>query len=86
MIHTNYQPTRKGLIQSRIDHEKEQAIQATIRCPEAKAELMRGLYGTKSLQAEAIAARDPVAVAEFQRQHLRYSDRGDFTRCYRGGF
>ena len=24
--------------------------------------------------------------AEMQRKHLRYSDRGDFTRCYRGGF
>lgn len=24
--------------------------------------------------------------AEMQRKHLNYSDRGDFTRCYRGGF
>ncbi|ARM69571.1 hypothetical protein HOR78_gp07 [Pseudomonas phage KNP] len=24
--------------------------------------------------------------AEMQHKHLRYSDRGDFTRCYRGGF
>lgn len=25
-------------------------------------------------------------IAHFQHQRLRYSDRGDFTRCYRGGF
>jgi hypothetical protein len=25
-------------------------------------------------------------MADFQRSHLKYSDQGDFTRCYRGGF
>ena len=25
-------------------------------------------------------------VATLQHMNLRYSDRGDFTRCYRGGF
>ncbi len=27
-----------------------------------------------------------LTVVEFQRKRLNYSDRGDFTRCYRGGF
>jgi hypothetical protein len=25
-------------------------------------------------------------IAKMQHQRLRYSDQGDFTRCYRGGF
>lgn len=37
--------------------------------------------GTKAMP-ELIA----VATADLQHSAMRYSDRGDFTRCYRGGF
>ncbi|WYW04260.1 hypothetical protein Kompost2_00010 [Pseudomonas phage vB_PpuP-Kompost-2] len=51
------------------------------------------IAAAKSLRAVANGfkvAGDPYAmdslVARLQRQRLRYSDTGDFTRCYRGGF
>ncbi|QNJ57493.1 hypothetical protein [Pseudomonas phage PlaquesPlease] len=68
MMHTNYQPARKGLYESQIHAEKELRTRKNLGRPGQAGELLG------------------VTLAGFQRKRLRYSDRGDFTRCYRGGF
>lgn len=68
MIHTNYQPARKGLLSEQI----------------IKAKRLRVIKNLHNLEhSNGLLA---LTVVEFQRKRLRYSDRGDFTRCYRGGF
>ncbi|QZA71322.1 hypothetical protein ALEA_9 [Pseudomonas phage ALEA] len=87
MIHTNYKPARRGLLAEKIASEKEAAIDATMRHPEAKASVMAAMYGgRRTLGAKAVADRFGNIAAIQQAMGLRYSDRGDFTRCYRGGF
>lgn len=87
MKHHNYQPARKGLLAERIANEKEHAIDRTMRTPEAKASVMTALYGgRRTLGAQAVAARLGDIYQVVQAMNLRYSDRGDFTGCYRGGF
>lgn len=87
MMHTNYQPARRGLLAERIAAEKEAAIDATMRHPEAKASVMTAMYGgRRTIGAIAVASRFGNIAHIQQVMGLRYSDRGDFTRCYRGGF
>ncbi|AUV61715.1 hypothetical protein HOS76_gp21 [Pseudomonas phage Henninger] len=68
MIHTNYQPARKGLLADQILKAKRVRLAKNLCQPMVGDELLECVK------------------AEMQRKHLRYSDRGDFTRCYRGGF
>lgn len=58
----------------------------------------RGLEATRIMEAKRLRLtknlRQPMVgdellkcvKAEMQHKHLSYSDRGDFTNCYRGGF
>lgn len=55
----------------------------------------RGLTDTKIANAKRLRQRingfhddttNVLLAAASQRAQLRYSDQGDFTRCYRGGF
>lgn len=86
-MHTNYQPARKGLLAERIANEKERAIDATFKHPEAKASVMAVMYGGRRTPgAQAVSDRLGDIYQVLQSMTLRYSDRGDFTRCYRGGF
>jgi hypothetical protein len=68
-MHTNYQPARKGLIDTKITAEK-------------------ALRGRKNGVPSKTYFRGDLAMiaAQRQRETLKYSDQGDFTRCYRGGF
>ncbi|WGH28269.1 hypothetical protein 10P302A_gene0009 [Pseudomonas phage 10P302A] len=77
-MHTNYQPARRGLEAERIETAKLAALATSVRHNIPRTEA----------NAEAIDMRDNYDMlwADLQRQQLRYSDRGDFTRCYRGGF
>ncbi|UAV89831.1 hypothetical protein QAC_7 [Pseudomonas phage QAC] len=68
MMHTNYQPPRKGVIDGQIMAAKRLRV---LRNGQSLAAIGDLLHATK---------------VEFQRKQLAYSDRGDFTRCYRGGF
>jgi hypothetical protein len=65
MMHTNYQPARKGLTDEYIRAQK--VLRAVKNGPQVPELRFSG---------------------QAMRQHskLRYSDQGDFTRCYRGGF
>lgn len=86
-MHTNYQPARKGLLAEQIASAKEAAIDATMKHPEAKVSVMTAMYGgRRTLGAKAVADRFGNIAHVHQVMGLRYSDRGDFTRCYRGGF
>jgi hypothetical protein len=60
-----------------------------MKTPDAKRSVMTALYGGSGLGEQAVLARICTlndAIADHQRSKLRYSDTGDFTRCYRGGF
>lgn len=66
--HTNYQPAKRGLIDSQIKAAKH----------------LRMLRATRPV----VTAAEVIATIEARKQHsrLRYSDQGDFTNAYRGGF
>jgi len=88
-MHTNYQPARKGLTDAKIASEKANAVNKTFANPEGKRVVMTALYGATGPAHEAVHSRVPGVdelIAEYQRSTLKYSDQGDFTRCYRGGF
>lgn len=86
-MHTNYKPAKPGVYAEQIASAKERAIDATLANPDSKAVVMTALYGsTKTIAHQAVHARFGSWVATAQMLGLRYSDRGDFTRCYRGGF
>lgn len=87
-MHTNYQPARKGLTDASIAEAKRRAVFATMKNPDSKASVLSTLYGGRHANAEVLMLRiDPTdGLVAFQRSKLRYSDQGDFTRCYRGGF
>lgn len=85
MKHTNYQPRKPGLIDRKIAAAKASAKTG----PDA----FGYLYGSRNYRKAFLEAMD-VRLGSLshnielyvQRQRLHYSDRGDFTRCYRGGF
>jgi hypothetical protein len=87
--HTNYRPSRKGLTDARIAAQKLASLEATMKSPDAKRSVMTALYGGCGLAQQAVLVRINTmndTIAEYQRSKLNYSDQGDFTRCYRGGF
>ncbi|WYV70476.1 hypothetical protein DdN1_06 [Dickeya phage BIM BV-99] len=89
-MHTNYQPARTGLTDAKIAADKHRRLVATYRNnPEIKAHVMAGLYSGRKLNPIALQLLDEgryVFAAAGQHARLNYSDRGDFTNCYRGGF
>lgn len=89
-MHTNYQPARKGLTDAKIAADKHRRLVATYQAnPAIKAGVMAGMYGSKNIHELAQTLLDEgryVFAAHGQHMCLRYSDKGDFTRCYRGGF
>jgi hypothetical protein len=86
--HTNYQPGRKGLTDAKIAAEKRQAVSATMLNKDSKAVVMKALYGATQGACAVIQNRLDLYthVADWQHSKLRYSDQGDFTNAYRGGF
>lgn len=66
MMHTNYQPARRGLIDVQTQNAKR--LRKKVNPQEFP------WFDMDTYQAN------------IQHHQLRYSDRGDFTRCYRGGF
>lgn len=88
-MHTNYQPARKGLTDAHIAAQKMHSLEATMKHGDAKRSVMTALYGGRGAAQDAVLVRINTmndTIADYQRSKLRYSDRGDFTRCYRGGF
>lgn len=83
MMHTNYQPARKGLVSEKIKAEKIAAFNATHKARgggrEVAREVMREMSWDRSMG-------ETLMFVPIQARKLRYSDQGDFTRCYRGGF
>lgn len=90
-MHHNFKPAKSGLFDQQIAREKHLRLVATYKAnPTVKSDIMRMAYG--SLQKTSAIANQLrlegayVFRAAAQHAQLRYSDRGDFTRCYRGGF
>lgn len=90
MTHHNFKPAKSGLFDAKIAREKHLRLTATYSAnPTIKASVMAGLYGSQKINKLAQQLLDEgkhVFAAAGQHAQLRYSDRGDFTRCYRGGF
>jgi hypothetical protein len=86
--HTNYQPARKGLVSHKIAAEKAFAVHATAQNKDSKGVVMTALYGSCRTDAHrAVLDRiGPNPAFMNWLEQRRYSDQGDFTRCYRGGF
>jgi hypothetical protein len=99
MMHTNYQPARKGLYAMQIEAARALREAATKK---AMADLPAAYHNNPNLRMIPVGAYKSLemhrVIAEHRewalanhcskvtRNHLRYSDQGDFTRCYRGGF
>lgn len=79
-MHTNYQPRKPGLIDMKILDEKGQARTGK----DAFGYYWGRRKGFSKAFLSALEARQ--TVGGIIHVDLRYSDRGDFTRCYRGGF
>ncbi len=79
-MHTNYQPRKPGLIDQQIITSKN-----TVRTGK---DAFGYWYGRRKDFTEAFlsAMEARQVVGGMLCPGLRYSDRGDFTRCYRGGF
>lgn len=90
MTHYNFQPAKTGLFDAQIAQEKHLRLSATYSAnPEIKKGVMLGVYGSRNIHRLAAQLLDEgkhVFAAAGQHAQMRYSDRGDFTRCYRGGF
>ncbi|MGV8919573.1 MAG: hypothetical protein ACOH2R_17530 [Pseudomonas sp.] len=89
MTHSNHQPGRLGLTDARIAAQKAAAIEATMKHGEAKRSVMTALYGACGDAQQAVMNRIATmndAIADYQRGRMNYSDKGDFTNVYRGGF
>lgn len=74
-MHHNFQPAKTGLFDQQIAQEKHIRLLANTEYREFR-------HLRPNLMAEGLH----VFTAADQHAQLRYSDRGDFTRCYRGGF
>jgi len=81
MMHANYQPRKPGLIDMKIIDDK-------MRTRPGK-DAFGYLYGSRNYRKvflEAMDNRSSQIDVLLGHHGLRYSDQGDFTRCYRGGF
>lgn len=77
-MHTNYQPAKQGHYDQQIRLARSVRLHANVDA--------RGrVYNIPAIQEHSEWAANRLAVIH-QRKRLRYSDQGDFTRCYRGGF
>lgn len=90
MTHRNFTPRKPGLIDQQIKRAKDLRHFATYQArPEVKRDVMVGIYGGRPLTSTgAILLKEIHVEARMVGQsfHLRYSDQGDFTGVYRGGF
>lgn len=79
-MHTNYQPAKRGLVSQGIAAEK--ALREHVNVPLKKS------WGSldKASQDLVTARLECNAALWAAKRLLKYSDQGDFTRCYRGGF
>jgi hypothetical protein len=77
-LHSNFQPARQGIEAARIEAAKMAALAASVR---------HNIPRTEN-NAAPIDMRDnyDMLFANLQYEELHYSESGDFTRCYRGGF
>lgn len=78
---------KPGLIDQKIHSEKMFALQATMQNKALKAAVMTMLYGSALIEipereALLVRLRSPLSAP---RAHS-FSEHGDFTNCYRGGF
>ena len=80
-MHTNYQPRKPGLIDRQIIDAKMQA-----RAPKDAFGYLYGSRRYRKCFLEAMDNRSNQIDVLLGHGGLKYSDRGDFTRCYRGGF
>lgn len=81
MKHTNYQPRKPGLIDQKIIDDKMRGRPGK----DAYGYLYGGRKGYRKVFLEAMDNRT-TQIDVLLGGHLRYSDRGDFSNCYRGGF
>lgn len=90
MTHRNFQPRKPGLIDKQIQAAKNLRHFATYEArPEVKRDVMVGVYGGRPLTSTGAMLLREIHVearAVAQSFNLRYSDQGDFTGVYRGGF
>jgi hypothetical protein len=90
-MHHNFKPAKSGLFDAKIAREKHLRLAATYEHNEAvKRDVMTAMYGGRNIKhmvsIQLLDEGKYVFRAAAQHAQLRYSDRGDFTRCYRGGF
>lgn len=88
--HTGYKPRKQGLYDAKIQREKLLRHCATVDANKAvKRDIMIGVFGGKARTSTGAMLINEIHVeaqARDQSYSLSYSDRGDFTNCYRGGF
>lgn len=90
MTHRNFKPRKPGLIDQQIQRAKNLRHFATYQArPDVKRDIMVGVYGGRPLTATGALLLKEIhveALAIAQSYRLAYSDQGDFTGVYRGGF
>lgn len=90
MTHRNFQPRKPGLIDEQIQAAKNLRHFATCQArPEVKRDVMVGMFGGRPLTSTgAMLLKEIHMEARMVAQSfgLSYSDQGDFTGVYRGGF
>lgn len=79
-LHSNFQPRKPGLVDLKIIDDKMRA--------KPGKDAFGYLYGSRQYRKAFLEAMDNRSnqIDVLLSGHLHYSDRGDFTRCYRGGF
>lgn len=87
MAHRNFTPRKPGLIDSKIAQQKSAALTETMHNLALKGAIMGMLYGSALVEVPERSAlfmrlRSPL---EAPGAHS-FSDQGDFTGVYRGGF
>lgn len=90
MTHRNFQPRKPGLIDRQIQAAKNLRRFAIYQArPEVKRDVMVGMAGGRPVTATGAMLLKEIhgeALAIAQSYGLAYSDQGDFTGVYRGGF
>jgi hypothetical protein len=87
MTHRNYKPRKPSLFDRQIAAQKSDALIATMQNVALKGAIIGMMYGSAIVEvpersALLIRLRSPL---EAPSAHS-YSDQGDFTEVYRGGF
>lgn len=90
MTHRNFQPRKPGLIDKQIQATKNLRRFATYQArPEVKRDVLAGMFGGRPLTSTSAMLLKEIHVEArmiAQSSGLSYSDQGDFTGVYRGGF